>query len=51
MLTVGFTNNSPNSLQKIVNYSLGIPSTETGIVQQGHITFGQMLCYYLEESL
>ena len=51
MLTVGFTNNSPNSLQKIVNYSLEIPSTETGIVQQGHITFGQMLCYYLEESL
>lgn len=51
MLTVGFTNNSDNSLKQLANYSLNIPSEETGIVQQGHITFGQLLCFYLEESL
>ena len=51
MLTIGFTNNLDNSLGKLVDYSLNIPSQETGIIQQGHITFGQLLCYYLEESL
>tara|TARA_B100001939_G_C16862848_1_gene582685 strand:+ start:524 stop:1084 length:561 start_codon:yes stop_codon:yes gene_type:complete len=51
MLTVGFTNNLDNSLQKLTNFSLNIPSKETGIIQQGHITFGQLLCFYLEESL
>lgn len=51
MLTVGFTNQAINTLTNIADYSLNIPSLETGIVQQGHITFGQLLCFYLEESL
>ena len=48
--TVAFTNNENNSLVNIY-YKLQIPSNETGIVQQGHITFGQLLCYYLETEL
>tara|TARA_B100001769_G_C22067833_1_gene574592 strand:+ start:931 stop:1491 length:561 start_codon:yes stop_codon:yes gene_type:complete len=51
MLTVGFTNKNQNSLSKLSKYSLNIPSEETGIVQQGHITFGQLLCFYLEENI
>ena len=51
MLTVGFTGKETNSLSNITKYSLHIPSNETGIIQQGHITFGQMLCLYLEEKL
>tara|TARA_X000000368_G_scaffold413662_1_gene402109 strand:- start:311 stop:886 length:576 start_codon:yes stop_codon:yes gene_type:complete len=49
--TVAFTNNENNSLVNICDYKLQIPSNETGIVQQGHITFGQLLCYYLETEL
>ncbi len=51
MLTIGFTNKNQNSLSKLTKYSLNIPSEETGIVQQGHITFGQLLCFYLEENI
>jgi len=51
MLTVGFTGKETNSLSNITKYSLHIPSNETGIIQQGHITFGQMLCLYLEENI
>ena len=51
MLTVGFTGKSHNQLCEVVNYKLQIPSNETGIIQQGHITFGQMLCLFLEEKL
>ena len=51
MLTVGFTGKEANSLSNITKYSLHIPSSETGIIQQGHITFGQMLCLYLEENI
>ena len=28
-----------------------VPTEETGIIQQSHITFGQLLCYFLEEEL
>ena len=48
---VSFTNNTENSISKVSEFSLQIPSTETGIIQQGHITFGQLLCMYLEENL
>ena len=49
--TIAFTNNENNSLAQISDYKLQIPNKETGIVQQGHITFGQLLCYYLETEL
>jgi len=51
MLTVGFTGEKANSLSKVTKYSLHIPSSETGIIQQGHITFGQLLCLYIEEKI
>jgi D-sedoheptulose 7-phosphate isomerase len=51
MLTVGFSGKNYNKLCEIVNYKLQIPSKETGIIQQGHITFGQLLCLFLEEKL
>ena len=51
MLTIGFTGQKQNHLCNLVNYKLQIPSHETGIIQQGHITFGQMLCLFLEEKL
>ena len=51
MLTISFTNSNESSITKKSDYALKIPSLETGIVQQGHITFGQLLCMYLEETL
>tara|TARA_B100000902_G_C27107613_1_gene811953 strand:- start:278 stop:841 length:564 start_codon:yes stop_codon:yes gene_type:complete len=51
MLTVGFSGGSPNKLCEIADYKLQIPSNETGVIQQGHITFGQLLCLFLEEKL
>ena len=50
LLTVGFTKLDKNALSKLVNYSIKVPSNETGVIQQSHITFG-FLCYYLEENL
>ena len=51
LLTVGFTKLEKNALSKLANYSIKVPSNETGVIQQSHITFGQLLCYYLEENL
>ena len=39
LISVGFTNNEKNSLAQKSKYKIQIPSNETGIVQQGHITF------------
>ncbi len=51
LISVGFTNNEKNSLAQKSKYKIQIPSNETGIVQQGHITFGQLLCFYLEKEI
>jgi D-sedoheptulose 7-phosphate isomerase len=49
--TVAFTKKGKNSLNDLAHYSIDVPSSETGVIQQSHITFGQLLCYYLEENL
>ena len=51
LISVGFTNNEENSLVAKSKYKIQIPSRQTGIVQQGHITFGQLLCFYLEKEI
>ena len=51
LISIGFTNNEKNSLAAKSKYKIQIPSNETGIVQQGHITFGQLLCFYLEKEI
>ena len=49
--TIAFTKNGENSLNNSSDFSINVPSEETGVIQQSHITFGQLLCYYLEENL
>ena len=51
LISIGFTNNEKNSLAAKSKYKIQIPSNETGVVQQGHITFGQLLCFYLEKEI
>jgi len=51
VLTIGFTKSNGNTLSKIAKICLEVPSHETGIIQQSHITYGQLLCYFLEEEI
>ena len=50
VFTIGFTKTGDNTFKHSpVKYSSS--TEETGIIQQSHITFGQLLCYFLEEGL
>ena len=51
VFTIGFTKTRDNTLSNIAQLSIQVPTEETGIIQQSHITFGQLLCYFLEEEL
>ena len=50
-VTVGMTGQNPNEIEKIVNYCLKMPSTDTPRIQEGHITVGHIICYLVEEAL
>ena len=50
-ITVGFTGYKENQLEKIVDYCLKIPSTDTPRIQEGHITVGHIICYLVEKEL
>ena len=50
-ITVGFTGAKPSQIEKIVNYCLKIPSTDTPRIQEGHITVGHIICYLVEKGL
>ncbi len=50
-ITVGFTGQKENKIEKIVDYCLKIPSTDTPRIQEGHITVGHIICYLVEKQL
>ena len=50
-VTVGFTGAKPSKIEKIVDYCLKIPSTDTPRIQEGHITVGHIICYLVEKEL
>jgi D-sedoheptulose 7-phosphate isomerase len=50
-VTVGFTGQKENKLEKMVDYCLKIPSTDTPRIQEGHITVGHIICYLVEKEL
>ena len=50
-ITVGFTGKKENKMEKIVDYCLKIPSTDTPRIQEGHITIGHIICYLVEKEL
>ena len=49
--TIGFTGQKENKIEKIVDYCLKIPSTDTPRIQEGHITVGHIICYLVEKEL
>ena len=50
-ITIGFTGKKENKIEKIVDYCLKIPSTDTPRIQEGHITVGHIICYLVEKEL
>jgi len=50
-ITVGFTGQRESKIEKIVDYCLKIPSTDTPRIQEGHITVGHIICYLVEKEL
>jgi D-sedoheptulose 7-phosphate isomerase len=50
-ITVGFTGQKENEIEKIVDYCLKVPSNDTPRIQEGHITVGHIICYLVEKAL
>lgn len=50
-VTVGFTGQKENKIEKIVDYCLKIPSIDTPRIQEGHMTVGHIICYLVEKEL
>lgn len=50
-ITVGFTGQKENKIEKIVDYCIKIPSIDTPRIQEGHITIGHIICYLVEKEL
>lgn len=50
-LVIGFTNNSLNQMDILCDLIYKAPSKVTGVVQQMHITIGQVLCLALENKV
>ena len=50
-ITVGFTGQKENKIEKIVDYCLKVPSNDTPRIQEGHITVGHIICYLVEKAL
>ncbi len=50
-LTIGFTGQKENKIEKIADYCLKIPSTDTPRIQEGHITVLHAICYLVEKEL
>jgi len=50
-ITIGFTGQKENKIEKIVDHCLKIPSNDTPRIQEGHITIGHIICYLVEKEL
>ena len=50
-ITIGFTGLKENKIERIVDFSLKIPSNDTPRIQEAHITVGHIICYLVEKEL
>jgi D-sedoheptulose 7-phosphate isomerase len=50
-ITIGFTGEKENKLEKIADICLKVPSDDTPRIQEGHITVGHIICYLVEKNL
>lgn len=47
--TVAFTGQNTKEVDKFCDYVLSIPSSKASMIQQSHITLGQLMCFLIEE--
>ena len=50
-VTIGFTGHNENKIEKIADYCLKVPSSDTPRIQEGHITIGHVICYLVEKEI
>ena len=50
-VTIGMTGLKENRIEKIADFCLKIPSTDTPRIQEGHITVGHIICFLVEKEL
>jgi D-sedoheptulose 7-phosphate isomerase len=50
MKVISFTGKTPNTLEKISDFVISVPSKETEKVQQIHLIIYHLLCYLIEEE-
>lgn len=50
-ITIGFSGQKENKIEKIADYCIKIPSNDTPRIQEGHITVGHIICYLVEKEL
>ena len=50
-ITIGFTGQKTSKIEAIADFCLKIPSTDTPLIQEGHITVGHIICYLVEIEL
>ena len=51
VVTVGFTRNGQTPMQALCDVVVGVPSDETALIQQLHITAGHAICHLVEREL
>ena len=51
LVTVGFTRNGQTPMQALCDVVVGVPSDETALIQQLHITAGHAICHLVEREL
>jgi D-sedoheptulose 7-phosphate isomerase len=51
MVNVAFTGATGGKMKDLSDHLLNMPSTDTPRIQEGHITFGHIICQLVEEGL
>ena len=47
--TIGMTGKDSNKMSEYCDYIINVPSSKPALIQQSHITIGQLLCLLIEE--
>ena len=51
LLTIGFTRGGPTPMHTLCDLTLAVPSEETALIQQIHITAAHAICHLVEREL
>lgn len=51
MITIGLTGEKPAAMDKMCDYLIKVPSTETPIIQEAHLMIEHLICAIIEEQM